>query len=185
MAKRSAKAIAVQAIVATGLLGALVLAQPAGTAWAATGCDGGETPGNLVAVTQGIQRELVQHGFDPGSFDGVLGARTRTQIRAYQRAARLKVDGCPNRQLLDHLSFVQPRVMATGRPVPGRTLEVQVQEELSRLGYFHGRTDGKAGPKTLAAVRKFQTDNALPVTGAIDSTLLTALKNGNPSRPGR
>lgn len=168
-------------IIAAGFGLALMATTP--MAWASAGCaNNGETPGNMAAITQGVQRELVQHGFDPGSFDGALGQRTRSQIRAYQRAARLKVDGCPSRQLLDHLSFVQPRVMAPGRAVPARTLELQVQEELSRLGYFHGRSDGKAGPKTLAAVRAFQAENAMPVTGIIDSALLVALKSGNPRR---
>lgn len=170
--------------VATGLCAALLAVLTVETAQAA-GCTSTETPGNLAALTQGIQRELVQHGFDPGSFDGVLGGRTRSQIRAYQRAARLKVDGCPSKELLDHLSFAVPRITAPGRGAPGRTLETEVQEQLSRLGYFHGRTDGVAGAKTIAAVRAFQADNGMQVTGRIDSLLLSALKEGVPRRPGR
>lgn len=46
-----------------------------------------------------------------------------------------------------------------------------IQEGLATFGYDPGPADGIAGPKTHAAVRAFQNDHGLPVTGAISSDL--------------
>ncbi|MGD9305940.1 MAG: ankyrin repeat domain-containing protein [Desulfobacterales bacterium] len=44
----------------------------------------------------------------------------------------------------------------------------QAQKKLKDLGYDPGRPDGILGKKTKAAIRHFQRDNGLPVTGKID-----------------
>lgn len=46
----------------------------------------------------------------------------------------------------------------------------QVQTVLKQLGFYAGTADGYAGPATTMAVKRFQTANALPVTGLLDST---------------
>jgi peptidoglycan hydrolase-like protein with peptidoglycan-binding domain len=51
-----------------------------------------------------------------------------------------------------------------------------VQQDLSQRGYYHGPIDGLIGPQTARAVRLFQSDNNLPVTGQIDSPTLQALQ---------
>ena len=40
-----------------------------------------------------------------------------------------------------------------------------VQSALTKLGYQPGAADGKDGPKTQGAVRKFQTDTSIRVDG--------------------
>jgi hypothetical protein len=52
-----------------------------------------------------------------------------------------------------------------------------VQEMLNSLGYDAGPNDGLMGPKTRGAIREFQTDAGLPVTGRIDSELLAQLQS--------
>jgi len=52
---------------------------------------------------------------------------------------------------------------------------VAVQQELSRLGYYHGPIDGVIGPQTARAVRRFQSVDQLSVTGQIDGLTLKAL----------
>ena len=52
---------------------------------------------------------------------------------------------------------------------------VTVQRALTSLGYYHGPVDGIVGPATEKAIRWFQTENKLPVTGQIDSQTLKAL----------
>lgn len=44
-----------------------------------------------------------------------------------------------------------------------------VQARLNSLGYFSGKVDGDKGPLTTTAVRLFQDDESLAVTGAIDA----------------
>jgi photosystem II stability/assembly factor-like uncharacterized protein len=52
---------------------------------------------------------------------------------------------------------------------------LHAQEALAGLGYNLGTADGKAGAGTTSAVKRFQTDRHLPVTGKLDSITLAAL----------
>ena len=50
-------------------------------------------------------------------------------------------------------------------------------EQLKR-GYDVDEPEGKLGPKTRAAVRKFQKDQQLRVTGQLDSETMAKLRAG-------
>ena len=52
---------------------------------------------------------------------------------------------------------------------------LQVQQALAVAGYHLGEPDGKPGPATTTALKKFQTDRHLPVTGKLDAITLAAL----------
>jgi hypothetical protein len=58
------------------------------------------------------------------------------------------------------------------------------QEVLVRLGLLEPREDGsvhgKFGPRTEEAVREFQEDNGLPVTGKLDASTLSSIKDKDP-----
>jgi peptidoglycan hydrolase-like protein with peptidoglycan-binding domain len=45
---------------------------------------------------------------------------------------------------------------------------VEVQGDLKQLGYYEGAVDGQYGPKTVAAIKAFQKDQGIAVTGNID-----------------
>ena len=60
---------------------------------------------------------------------------------------------------------------------------MQAQEALKAAGYHLGEPDGKPGPATTAALKKFQGDRHLPVTGKLDSITLAALGVGKGSDP--
>jgi hypothetical protein len=68
---------------------------------------------------------------------------------------------------------VAPRVVA--RPVAysgvayAGSVVVAAQARLQRLGYYRGAVDGSFGPLTAEAIRGFQVDNGLPVTGDLDA----------------
>jgi osmotically-inducible protein OsmY len=49
------------------------------------------------------------------------------------------------------------------------------QEALKELGHYTGPIDGVMGPRTASALRKFQKDQGLPVTGRPDSETLAKL----------
>ena len=51
----------------------------------------------------------------------------------------------------------------------------EAQRRLARLGYNRGPADGVAGPITITAIRRFQGDMRLPVTGLLDSATNAAL----------
>ncbi len=54
-------------------------------------------------------------------------------------------------------------------------LTVDVQRALSRRGFYRGGIDGDIGPGTRAAIRSYQYQRGLEVTGRIDGTLLRSL----------
>lgn len=63
-------------------------------------------------------------------------------------------------------------------PQPGAEVVRQAQDALDRAGYEIGTLDGQLGPRTVAAIRRFQTDRYLPVSGQLDETTIAALGLG-------
>ena len=53
----------------------------------------------------------------------------------------------------------------------------EAQELLIALGYLEGSADGKTGPKTSAAVKKFQKDSGQKQTGLVRKLLLDTLED--------
>lgn len=135
------------------------------------------------AYVIGIQEELAAHGYRPGPADGRLGSMTVHAIRSYQRDAGLPVTGVASRELLDHLKFAIPKVMARGTAAPQAQPVVitadmvrRAQAALNAKGYDSGPVDGIVGRQTRGAIRQFQADAGLPVTGTLDQTLLALLE---------
>ena len=52
----------------------------------------------------------------------------------------------------------------------------EMQERLNELGYKLGTVDGVAGPRTVEALKKFQSDNKLSPTGTIDADTIKKLR---------
>jgi len=141
------------------------------------------TPELRPAFVRGIQEELGARGYAVGTADGSLGPRTRAAILDYQRDAGLAPTGKASKDLLDHLKFALPRVTGPGMPAPYPPTELirGIQGELARRGYYRGTVDGRAGPATRGAIRDFQQDAGLPVTGTVDDRLFSELKLADPS----
>lgn len=57
------------------------------------------------SVVAEVQRGLAQAGYYRGAVDGVIGAQTRSAIRAFERDNRLRVDGRIDGQLLETLGI--------------------------------------------------------------------------------
>jgi peptidoglycan hydrolase-like protein with peptidoglycan-binding domain len=117
----------------------------------------------------GLQIALRKHGLYRGPIDGIQGRQTRHAIRVFQRRHRLAVDG-----------LAGPRTRAAlgplGRPLFGtrvirrgmRGYDVAVlQFLLRRHGLGPGRLDGRFGPKTARAVRRFQRRTGLAPDGVV------------------
>ena len=65
---------------------------------------------------------------------------------------------------------VRPILKATASDVVRRA-----QEALERAGYEIGFSDGQLGPRTFAAIRRFQSDRYLTPSGQLDDATLAAL----------
>jgi peptidoglycan hydrolase-like protein with peptidoglycan-binding domain len=121
------------------------------------------TAGAFNPQIAGLQIALRQHGLYRGPVDAVQGPKTVRAVRVFQRRHRLAVDGVAG-----------PRTRAAlggrGRPLFGarairrgaRGYDVGVlQFLLRRHGLRVGRLDGRFGPRTAAAVRRFQRRTGL------------------------
>lgn len=62
-------------------------------------------------------------------------------------------------------------------------LVLLVQRHLNDQGFAAGRDDGLIGPRTRAAIRRFQAAQGLRTTGMIDFALLDRLQNARPQQP--
>ena len=54
----------------------------------------------------------------------------------------------------------------------------EAQQKLDDAGYRAGNADGKIGPKTRSAIRKYQRDQSLPANGKLDESTLSHLNVG-------
>lgn len=62
------------------------------------------------------------------------------------------------------------------RPVyGGSTVAAEAQRMLARYGYYDGVVDGVLGPLSRSAIRSWQMDQGLLVTGGLDSATLQSL----------
>jgi peptidoglycan hydrolase-like protein with peptidoglycan-binding domain len=139
-----------------------------------------------------IQTGLNQLGYDAGPADGVMGARTSSAIRAYERDNGLLVTGQSGLSLLDHIEIsidrrrsaqtqqlppVQPVVPATTATSASRSTIIGIQSELRRRGFDVPVISGTVDDKTRAAIRSYQGLASLPVTGQASEALLAHMSD--------
>jgi peptidoglycan hydrolase-like protein with peptidoglycan-binding domain len=127
-----------------------------------------------------IQTELQRLGFYDGLRDGMVGARTRAAVTAYQRANDLSLTGEASHQLRDHILFAKQLAAAAtytaSVAVPAPSEDVRrVQIALNALGFDAGPADGMPGDKTREAIRAFEAYRGLDKTGAVTATLAREL----------
>jgi hypothetical protein len=65
--------------------------------------------------------------------------------------------------------------VVVGREVGGGDVVADVQSALARKGYYTGEVDGAMGPRSRAAIRAWQADVGLRVTGTLNTATLRSL----------
>lgn len=131
-------------------------------------------------MVEAVQRELALSGFYTGPVDGLQGRRTKTSIAAYQQANGLDPTGEASEELIDHIRLTREIVAASGmvdeKGVPQSSDPIRrVQTVLAELGYLPGTIDGFLGQQTRDAIRQFERDRHLPVTGDVTEALMSEL----------
>jgi len=99
--------------------------------------------------------------------------RRRPASRAPVRGTVARGRGAANTR-----SGAAPTGLAPQKPAvakPSDDVVRHAQEALERAGYEIGTPDGQLGPRTVAAIKRFQTDRYLTVSGQLDESTLAAL----------
>jgi peptidoglycan hydrolase-like protein with peptidoglycan-binding domain len=109
------------------------------------------------------QRLLIAAGYDPGTPDGMEGARTAAAMRAFQEAEGLRVTGTLT---LETLNALRGEDNSATEIMDFWSLQ-RAQTLLRELGYFAGAADGVLGPATATAIARFQGANGLVTTGTL------------------
>lgn len=123
-------------------------------------------------------------GFNAGEADGQFGSNTRRAVSAFQRAQGMRPDGYPTAELLaavrrasgvDDAPAIEEASLPRARPLDRRGVR-DLQRRLARLGYAPGPADGLVGALTREAIRQFEGDQGLTVTGRATTRVLEAAR---------
>lgn len=144
--------------------------------------------GNRGDVIADMQRRLQTAGYLKGDIDGVYGNDTVKAVQDFQRSHDFPVSGAIDEMTYEALNEVEGKESgAEEAPAPvssssnsfvvgdsGSAVE-SIQRKLKRLDYLDGGADGIYGGQTAMAVRAFQRDEGLKVTGDVDHKTLVTL----------
>jgi len=150
-------------------------------------------------VVMATQRDLNALGYDAGPADGLIGARTRAAISAYERDNGLLVTGNATAQVAAHVEATLAKRVAAARPErddrPGRndragrdddrrdgrrggerSMVADIQSELRQRGYPIAVVTGRMDDETETAIRNYQRSAGLRQDPRPSAELLASLK---------
>ena len=119
-----------------------------------------------------LQRGLAAAGLYSGPVDGVYGPATEEAVKQAQTKLGVTPDGIWGPATS---KAYQAWVKQHGGGQQPDAFVMQTQADLATLGYYHGKVDGYYGPATEAAVKAFQQNYGLPVTGKLDAATVNAI----------
>jgi peptidoglycan hydrolase-like protein with peptidoglycan-binding domain len=160
------------------------------------------TIGSRGQEVSNLQQNLADLGYLDRMINvtGLYDNRTRLAVQHFQQDYRLRNDGYADAATLNAISVSLanrfPPVTPENIPpsenlgipgIPGSLGSLMqgdtgskvedLQQRLKQLDYFRENITAYFGPNTEDAVKRFQRDRGLPITGIADPNTLTALKN--------
>jgi peptidoglycan hydrolase-like protein with peptidoglycan-binding domain len=120
-----------------------------------------------------VQQLLAAQGYDPGIIDGLFGTRTQSAVELFQAQNGLVVTGVVSDALVDSLRATTPDPASEVLILPtAETRILAVQTALNQIGYGPVLANGQLSGETAEAVRAFQLEYGLTITGEIDQALV-------------
>lgn len=120
-------------------------------------------------------QQLLSQNLGPIDITGVFDYDTELAVKAFQSHMFLKPDGVVGFRTWQALCSKAPVGMpALSQGAHGSAVEA-IQELLSIDLYYRGAVDGHFGPRTLKAVKRFQTDFSIPADGVVNARTWQAL----------
>lgn len=132
-----------------------------------------------------LQVALRAHGTYGGTIDGIKGPRTIRGIMRFQRRAGLVVDGIVGprtRRALGRFARHRTGLRAMHRGKVGWDVAA-LQFNLAWHGFPSGTVDGRFGPRTDAALRRYQRWRGLGADGIAGPATLRSLRAPPPRAP--
>ena len=132
-----------------------------------------------------LQRNLRAAGHRPGPADGVYGPLTEAAVKRLQRDSGLSADGIVGPQTRRVLNAEAPPLApGAGYGQPGGSPQVrEVQRRLRALGQRPGPVDGRYGPRTQAAIERFQREAGQRLSGELSPVTAMALRRADSDLP--
>ena len=145
----------------------------------ADGSAGNATQTALRNAVVRLQAELKNFGFTPGSADGHFGNKTKQAVKAFQTQWGLKTNGIAGAAVHRQIDSASGgmRAGASVRKGSSGTQVRYLQQALIGLGFLTGSADGRYGPATAEAVRRYQSAYGLTPDGNAGPNTMTSLKN--------
>jgi murein DD-endopeptidase MepM/ murein hydrolase activator NlpD len=132
-----------------------------------------------------LQIALITRGLYAGPADGTLGPMTVDAVKKLQKRAKIAVDGVPGPQTRAALGKLGEPGLGSRAMGPGTSGwdVAALQYLLAWHGFPSGPFDGDFGPRTKAALLRFQSWAGLPVVGWAGSGTLAALRTAPATCP--
>lgn len=126
-----------------------------------------------------LQEQLTKIGVYNGPITGFFGPQTEEALKKFQSQNGLTADGILGDRTKQLLIAKVTNTNTQGTNINQSSFSSQqiivFQQQLQALNYYQGKIDGVIGPGTVAALKKFQIENNLSITGIFDSATQTAL----------
>jgi peptidoglycan hydrolase-like protein with peptidoglycan-binding domain len=148
------------------------------------------TLGSRGSTVSQLQKDLAGLGFYTNSVDGWFGPKTRDAVVSFQKSRDLKTDGVVGLKTKAALNdaLTQDSYGTEDLILGSRGSAVsQLQQDLTKLGFYSYSIDGWFGSKTRDAAVSFQKSRGLKTDGIVGlktkATLNDALTGKAPSPP--
>ncbi len=141
----------------------------------------GETTITVSSTVMNLQKLLADRGFYNDAVDGIMGTQTHTAIIAAQKAYNLIPDGVAGSQTLAALESDGGKtpVIPISNTSTIKSAEVSnLQDLLSKRGFYNGAVDGIMGNRTREAIVAAQKNYGLATDGIAGSQTIAALESG-------